>query len=85
MLDLKIKNFEDVCKNYLLITKQIEHRYEKVVFKGGVTFINDSKATNFHAVTNAIKRSSNTTLILHGLTKNVPDEELIIYDSVKKS
>ena len=84
MLDLKIKNFEDVCKNYLLITKQIEHRYEKVVFKGGVTFINDSKATNFHAVTNAIKRSSNTTLILHGLTKNVPDEELIIYDSVKK-
>ena len=85
LLDLKIKNFEDVCKNYLLITKQIEHRYEKVVFKGGVTFINDSKATNFHAVTNAIKRSSNTTLILHGLTKNVPDEELIIYDSVKKS
>ena len=84
LLDLKIKNFEDVCKNYLLITKQIEHRYEKVVFKGGVTFINDSKATNFHAVTNAIKRSSNTTLILHGLTKNVPDEELIIYDSVKK-
>ncbi len=84
LLDLKIKNFEDVCKNYLLITKQIEHRYEKVDFKGGVTFINDSKATNFHAVTNAIKRSSNTTLILHGLTKNVPDEELIIYDSVKK-
>jgi len=84
LLDLKIQNLEDVCKNYLLKTKQIEHRYEIVNFQGGVTFINDSKATNFHAVTNAIKRSSNTTLILHGLTKNVPNEELIINDSVKK-
>ncbi len=84
LLDLKIQNLEDVCKNYLLKTKQIEHRYEIVNFQGGVTFINDSKATNFHAVTNAIKRSSNITLILHGLTKNVPNEELIINDSVKK-
>ena len=51
---------------------------------GNIKFINDSKATNFHAVTNAINRSKNIILILHGLTKNIPSEELKLTSDVKK-
>ena len=83
-LDLKITNRNSVYKEFLKNLKQIEHRYEKLSFNGNVTFINDSKATNFHAVSNAISRSKNTILILHGLTKNVPFRELKNLDNVKK-
>ena len=84
LLDLKIENIEKACRGYLANLDQIEHRFEKVHYKGNITFINDSKATNFHAVTNAINRSKNIILILHGLTKNIPSEELKLTSDVKK-
>ena len=84
LLDLKIENIEKACRGYLANLDQIEHRFEKVHYKGNITFINDSKATNFHAVTNAINRSKNIILILHGLTKNIPSEELHLSKDVKQ-
>jgi len=84
LLDLKLQDIEKACHEYLANLDQIEHRFEKVKYKGNVTFINDSKATNFHAVTNAINRSKNIILILHGLTKNIPSEELHLSKDVKQ-
>ena len=84
LLDLKLEDIEKACHEYLDDLDQIEHRFEKVEFKGNITFINDSKATNFHAVTNAINRSKNIILILHGLTKNIPSEELHLSKDVKQ-
>ena len=84
LLDLNIENIEKAFHEYLTDLDQIEHRFEKVQYKGNITFINDSKATNFHAVTNAIKRSKNIILILHGLTKNIPSEELHLSKDVKQ-
>ena len=84
LLDLNKSNIEEVCHNFLVGLEQLEHRYERIDFKGNIKFINDSKATNFHAVTNAINRSKNIILILHGLTKNIPSEELKLTSDVKK-
>ena len=84
LLDLNKENIEEACHNFLVSLEQLEHRYERINFKGNIKFINDSKATNFHAVTNAIKRSKNIILILHGLTKNIPSEELKLTSDVKK-
>ena len=84
LLDLNIENLEEACHKFLVSLKQLEHRYERIDFKGNIKFINDSKSTNFHAVTNAINRSKNIILILHGLTKNIPSEELKLTSDVKK-
>ena len=84
LLDLKIENIEKACNEYLFALEQLEHRYEKIKFSGNIKFVNDSKATNFHAVSNAINRSKNIILILHGLTKNIPSEELKLTSDVKK-
>ncbi len=84
LLDLNKENLEEACHKFLVSLEQLEHRYERIDFKGNIKFINDSKATNFHAVTNAIKRSKNIILILHGLTKNIPSEELKLTSDVKK-
>ena len=84
LLDLNKKNLEEACHNFLVGLEQLEHRYERINFKRNIKFINDSKATNFHAVTNAINRSKNIILILHGLTKNIPSEELKLTSDVKK-
>ena len=84
LLDLKIENIEKACNEYLFELEQLEHRYEKIKFSGNIKFVNDSKATNFHAVSNAINRSKNIILILHGLTKNIPSEELKLTSDVKK-
>ena len=84
LLDLQIENIERVCHKYLAGLKQLEHRFEKIEFSGNIKFINDSKATNLHAVSNAINRSKNIILILHGLTKNIPSKELKLTDEVKK-
>ena len=84
LLDLNEENIEEACHNFLVGLEQLEHRYERINFKGNIKFINDSKATNFHAVTNAINRSKNIILILHGLTKNIPSEELKLTSDVKK-
>lgn len=84
LLDLNIENIEEACHNFLVGLEQLEHRYERINFKGNIKFINDSKATNLHAVSNAIHRSKNVILILHGLTKNIPSKELKLTNEVKK-
>ena len=84
LLDLQIENIEKACHRYLVGLNQLEHRFEKVEFSGNINFINDSKATNLHAVSNAIHRSKNIILVLHGLTKNIPSKELKLTNEVKK-
>ena len=84
LLDLRIENIEKACHRYLVSLNQLEHRFEKVEFSGNINFINDSKATNLHAVSNAIHRSKNIILVLHGLTKNIPSKELKLTNEVKK-
>lgn len=66
------------------------HRMENFLHlkKRNITFINDSKATNYHAVNQAAKLISQDEeegiLILHGITKETKDSELIIEPSFKK-
>ena len=69
---------------YLKNVNPIVHRFENVSFNDEIIFINDSKATNFHAVTSAINRVENAILILHGLTKNMPSSELKLNKNIKK-
>ncbi len=83
-LTIQMINDLEEDKRLIKVLEQLEHRYERINFKGNIKFINDSKATNFHAVTNAINRSKNIILILHGLTKNIPSEELKLTSDVKK-
>ncbi len=56
------------------------HRLETVVVKDGVTFVNDSKATNPHATLAALKavaNGKNVRLLLGGLDKGMDFSELV--------
>ena len=64
--------------DYLKKTRDLEHRFETVDIINGVTYINDSKSTNFHSVSEATKRVKNGLLIMHGLTKNMSGSKLNI-------
>ena len=58
--------------------KSLPHRLEKLVFKSGCIFYNDSKATNLHATCAAIDTlRSNIILILGGIDKNNTDFSLL--------
>ena len=65
------------------------HRLETVAVKDGVTFINDSKATNPHATLAALKavaNGKNVRLLLGGLDKGMDFSELVSgMDFVKKA
>ena len=64
--------------DYLKNTKSLEHRFETVDIINGVRYINDSKSTNFHSVSEASKRVKNGLLVLHGLTKQMSGSSLNI-------
>ena len=83
---LNLENGNLIMKGYefLKTFNTIEHRFEDVSFNDEVTYINDSKATNFHAVSSAISRVKNAILILHGLTKGIPSSELELNNNIKK-
>lgn len=83
-LDFDMKNTVQRGYEYLKNIKPIEHRFENISFNDDVIYINDSKATNFHAVSSAINRVENAILILHGLTKNIPSSELKLNENIKK-
>lgn len=83
-LDLENENIVQSGYEYLKRINPIEHRFENVSFNNEVIYINDSKATNFHAVSSAISRVENGILILHGLTKNMPSSELKLNKNIKK-
>lgn len=65
------------------------HRLEVFAEKNGVLYVNDSKATNPHAVNAAIEtfaKGKNIIIILGGLDKNMDFSELIPYASkIKKA
>jgi len=69
---------------YLKKEVQSEHRFEFVDSINGTNFINDSKSTNFHSMSVATSRVRNALLIMHGITKNVPEDEINVSDEIKK-
>ena len=73
-LNLSVTKAYDYLKN----TKSLEHRFETIDIINGVTYINDSKSTNFHSVSEASKRVKNGLLVLHGLTKQMSGSSLNI-------
>tara|TARA_B100001250_G_scaffold271823_1_gene234709 strand:- start:6147 stop:7355 length:1209 start_codon:yes stop_codon:yes gene_type:complete len=77
-LDLNIDSIDKFLSNY----KTEEHRYEFVDKFNEITFINDSKSTNFHSVSMATNKINNGVLVLHGLTKNITSKDLKISDNV---
>ena len=74
----KLNLSEIKAYDYLKKARDLEHRFETVDIINGVTYINDSKSTNFHSVSEATKRVKNGLLILHGLTKNMSGSKLNI-------
>ena len=66
--------------------KPLAHRFEKVAEVNGVSFINDSKATNPHSVINALKSiepGRQAVLIMGGQNKNTSFGQLVPF--IKKS
>ena len=62
--------------------KVIANKFEIIGRNKKFTFINDSKATNFAAVTSALKKIKSGLLIMHGDYKGVSIEYLIIPEGV---
>ena len=75
-------NYE-FAKEYLINTNNSEHRFELVDVHKGITYINDSKSTNFNSVSMATTKVNNGVLIMHGLTKNMDSKDLDISKKIK--
>jgi UDP-N-acetylmuramoylalanine--D-glutamate ligase len=60
-----------------------EHRRQVVGMHGGVTFVDDSKATNPHAAVAAIRAFPSVVLIAGGLAKGLDLEPLAVEPNVK--
>ena len=75
-------NYES-AKEYLINSQNTEHRFELVEVHKGITYINDSKSTNFNSVSMATTKVSNAILIMHGLTKNINSKDLNISKDIK--
>ena len=73
-------------EGYEYLKKEVysEHRFEFVESINGTNFINDSKSTNFHSMSVATSRVKNALLIMHGITKNIPEDEINISSEIKK-
>ena len=78
-LGLSIDSLSDFLLNY----KTEAHRFELVDKIEDVTFINDSKSTNFNSLSMATTKINNGILLLHGLTKNISSRDLKISKKVK--
>ena len=75
-------NYES-AKEYLINSENSEHRFELVDVHKGITYINDSKSTNFNSVSMATTKVNNAVLIMHGLTKNMDSKDLEISKEIK--
>ena len=75
-------NYES-AKEYLINSQNTEHRFELVEVHKDITYINDSKSTNFNSVSMATTKVSNAILIMHGLTKNINSKDLNISKDIK--
>ena len=83
--DLKVDN--KTIKKYLKTFGGVEHRIEFVKTIKGVDYYNDSKSTNNEATITALKTFDNPTiLIMGGLDRNIPFDELKEYmENVKET
>jgi len=68
---------------FLLNSKNGPHRFEVVDKFNNITFINDSKSTNFRSLSMATTKVKNGILIMHGLTKNISIKDLKISDEIQ--
>ncbi len=71
---------KDAIRDSLRVFESPPHRMERVAEIGGVVFINDSKATNAHAVSNALASlpsGRKIILIMGGRDKNISFEPLV--------
>ncbi len=73
----------DSFGEFLLNYKTEDHRFEIVDNINDVTYINDSKSTNFNSLSVATTKINNGILLLHGLTKNISSRDLNISKKVK--
>lgn len=79
VLDIK----DEIIRRSLMNFKGVEHRLEKYITIRGVTFINDSKATNVNSVWYALESiKTPIVLILGGVDKG--NDYSILYDLVKE-
>jgi UDP-N-acetylmuramoylalanine--D-glutamate ligase len=86
--------FVAVCSRFEISEKDVidflsaepsaEHRFEIFHTKNGVNFINDSKSTNLESVNKASLKVNNCMLIMHGLTKGINSNKLVLSDEIKK-
>ena len=78
---------DDKIRKSLIDFENVEHRLEYVLKVHGIDFINDSKATNYHAVSEGTKLFSacdeEGILILHGITKETVQNKLNIDPTFK--
>jgi UDP-N-acetylmuramoylalanine--D-glutamate ligase len=89
-----ITMFVAVCSRFEISEKDVidflsaepsaEHRFEIFHTKNGVNFINDSKSTNLESVNKASLKVNNCMLIMHGLTKGINSNKLVLSDEIKK-
>ncbi len=75
LIKIKKKSFIESMKSF----KGLPHRFEIFLKKGGLTFVNDSKATTFTAAISAIKSLRNIFWILGGLPKKNDKINLLKY------
>ncbi len=73
----------DSFGEFLLNYKTKANRFEIVDKINNVTYINDSKSTNFNSLSVATTKINNGILLLHGLTKNISSRDLKISKKVK--
>ena len=89
-----VSMFVAVCSRFEISEKDVidflssepsaEHRFELFHTKNGVNFINDSKSTNIESVNKASLKVNNCMLIMHGLTKGIKSNKLVLSDEIKK-
>ena len=80
-LGVSIPDIQKAIANF----KPVEHRLEYIGEKNGVRFYNDSKATNTHAVTAALKSfEKNIILLAGGHDKGISFDDLKQFDEKVK-
>ena len=88
-----VSMFIQVCNNFS-ITKDdvldflssevaVEHRFERFHTVNDVKFINDSKSTNLESVNKASFKVRDSLLVMHGLSKGIDSNKLLISNEVK--
>ena len=88
-----VSMFIQVCNNFsikkddvldfLSSEVAVEHRFERFHTVNNVKFINDSKSTNLESVNKASFKVRDSLLVMHGLSKGIDSNKLLISKEVK--